>query len=97
MQPRNPMASLPKVKLSLLSMSWVEYVEEIVESKNHNVKNHDVNVSLKLLRIAQQWFVSERSFSALSLGRRQAIAGLVVDRRREPIPTSRGTGDGLAQ
>jgi hypothetical protein len=84
--PRNPIESLPKVKTTVLSsplvsMKWVEYAKQIRKSQYHNV-----NDSLRLLRIAQKWFASVPSFSALSVGQRQAIAGLVVDKLQRVGP-----------
>lgn len=83
---RDPMQDLPKVKAEALSsplvtMGWNDFVKEI-----QNTENHDVDDSLTLLRVAQEWFASVRSFADLSLGRRQAIAGLVVDRAERTDP-----------
>ncbi|PNU02366.1 phospholipase D family protein [Novosphingobium guangzhouense] len=78
--PHDPFEGLHKVKpsalsSSLTSMSWSNYVSEIQASQYHDVED-----SIELLRVAQEWFASRRSFADLSLGQRQAIAGLVVDR-----------------
>lgn len=77
---RDPIQDLPNVKVEALSsplvtMGWDDYVQEVRGSKNHPIDD-----SLALLRIAQQWFGSVRSFQDLSLGQRQAIAGLIIDR-----------------
>jgi hypothetical protein len=84
--PLNPLDSLPKVRPEALSsplvtMSWAEYVREIQASGHH-----DLDESLKLLQVAQGWFASVGSFSNLSLGQRQAIAGLVVDKAERGDP-----------
>jgi hypothetical protein len=80
------MDSLPKVKTEalsspLVSMSWADYVREI-----RSADEHDPDDSLKLLQVAQTWFASVPSFSVLTLGQRQAVAGLVVDKTERGKP-----------
>ncbi|WP_315922353.1 phospholipase D family protein [Mesorhizobium sp. SP-1A] len=80
--PRDPMDGIklinPTVFTSpLVSMDWSEYVAEIKASEHH-----DVAESLTLLRIAQKWLASVRSFSDLSPEKRKAIAGLLGERQK---------------
>jgi hypothetical protein len=84
--PRDPLTGLTRERIRalsapLLKMTWAEY-EHLLSKSRH----HDVPKSLELLRLAQQWLASVTSFSDLSIGRRQAIAGLVVDRRERSEP-----------
>ena len=83
--PRDPMEDGPKIKTAALSsrlviMGWVDYVREVQAAKHH-----DVDDSLQLLRVAQKWFASVPSFADLSVGRRQAIAGLVVNKAEREL------------
>jgi hypothetical protein len=75
--PRDPMEGLRQIKPAgitspLISMRWEDYVEEIDASAHH-----DVEKSLNLLRIAQEWFASVPSFSELPPAKRKAIAGII--------------------
>lgn len=85
--PLDPIDSLSKdnvraLSSPLITMDWDEYVRRISASKYHNKDE-----SLRLLRIAQQWFASVPSYSELSLGQRQAIAGLIVDKTQRADPS----------
>lgn len=82
----NPVEDALKINAAALSaplvtMDWAEYVHEV-----RAAKHHDVDDSLQLLRIAQKWFASVPSFADLSTGRRQAIAGTVVNKTERALP-----------
>jgi len=66
--------------LPLVSMTWAQFSREVRATQHHNVDE-----SLELLRIAQKWFASVPSFSNLSTGRRQAIAGTIVNREERKL------------
>ena len=67
--------------LPLVSMTWSQFSREVRASRHHNVDD-----SLALLRIAQKWFASVPSFSNLSTGRRQALAGTIVNKEERKLP-----------
>lgn len=100
--PKDPLDGLEQIKPAgfsspLISMGWDAYVTEVRASAHH-----DVDGSLALLRIAQEWFASVPSFSELSPAQRKAIAGIIgrnqktdpdLDRDWGWFGSMRGMGD----
>lgn len=75
--PRDPLASpsgplAKNVSSSLIAMSWDEYSQKV-----RDARHHDIDRSLDLLRIAQTWLASVRSFDDLDPARRKALAGVI--------------------
>ena len=75
--PRDPnipksRSRMPSASSPLISMTWSEFVAELDRSRNH-----DVQRSLELLRVAQTWFPSVASFRELERLQRKAIAGVL--------------------
>ncbi len=64
---------------SLDAMTWEQYVAKV-----KGARNHDIHVSLKLLRVAQSWFASSTSFSDLNLEQRNAIFGTLYGKQVLP-------------
>jgi hypothetical protein len=81
--PRDPMEGLGAISPAgfaspLVSMSWQAYAAAVRASAHHNVDE-----SLNLLRIAQQWFASTKSFARLTAEQRKAIAGVIGKKQRK--------------
>lgn len=75
--PRDPLKGLKFVTRegsgsALTTIDWPAYVSEVNRSAHH-----DVRESLDLLRVAQGWFASSKSFAKLSVSQRKAIAGTI--------------------
>ncbi|MCF6110824.1 phospholipase D family protein [Mesorhizobium muleiense] len=90
--PRDPMDGMRLIKPAgftspLASMNWAEYVAEVRASAHH-----DIEESLTLLRVAQEWFASVKSFADLSAGQRKAIAGLIGERQKTSLDLDRDWG-----
>lgn len=90
--PCDPMEGLEQIKpegfaSSLVSMSWADYVDEVSTSTEHDVED-----SLELLRIAQEWFASVRSFADLSPAQRKAIAGIIGKNQKNTPELDRDWG-----
>jgi HKD family nuclease len=80
--PRDPMDGMKRIGPAgftspLTAMNWGEYVAEIRASAHH-----DIEESLTLLRIAQKWFASVKSFANLLDEQRKAVAGLIGQRQK---------------
>lgn len=68
-------------------MNWQNYVSAVRSSAFH-----DVDGSLQLLRIAQEWFASVPSFGELDAPRRKAIAGILGQYQKTDIQLDRDWG-----
>lgn len=58
-------------------MDWGEYAAEVKATAHHNIKE-----SLALLRVAQGWFASVKSFAQMTAEQRKAIAGVIGERQK---------------
>jgi HKD family nuclease len=90
--PRDPLAALASLSegaLSspLLAMSWDEYVSAVRSSSQHPVDD-----SLGLLRVAQKWLASARSFGDLTAPQRKAIAGTLGEYQKTDAELARDWG-----
>lgn len=75
--PRDPLSSTTRLSYNgvssrLIAMGWNHYSQAIYTAQYHNVDH-----SLELLRIAQTWLASVRSFKNLGLEQRKALAGVI--------------------
>jgi hypothetical protein len=90
--PKDPLEGLQQIKPAgfsspLISMDWDAYVAEIRASAHH-----DIDGSLALLRIAQEWFASVPSFGQLSPAQRKAIAGIIGKNQKTDADLNRDWG-----
>ncbi len=90
--PRDPLDGLERIKPAgfsspLISMGWDAYVAEVRASAHH-----DIDGSLDLLRIAQEWFASVPSFGRLTPAQRKAIAGIIGENQKTDADLDRDWG-----
>lgn len=80
--PRNPVMNIVKDNITnaipFASMTWSTYHEQV-----HSSRLHDFDKRVELLRIAQKWFASVRSFEDLDQARRKAIAGTLGELQKK--------------
>lgn len=90
--PRDPVPDLTKINVKsvsspLIDMDWQTYVKKVRSSRHHNIDK-----SLQLLRIAQEWFVKEPSFRNLNSPQRKAIAGIIGEYQKTDEQLNRDWG-----
>lgn len=80
--PRDPIAAVKQANVKglmspLVGMTWSQYVRKVRSSAQH-----DVGISLELLRTAQAWLAAAPSFADLTTPQRKALAGVIGETDR---------------